>query len=192
MSSTISSSSLPSIPTTAPQPTDPLELTSWALTKAQLIRPHKVSKFQEPYRPPRPLQLNTRSRQGRSSIPKLDLTRTQNIDAILIFIYGIKRDTPCHHCARGNGIFQGCYTESSIATGACANCAYSSRGITCSFHRRTKSQRRNKRQESEDIISTITPMQWRALGEELLQRAAAKEENYASPDENDLVRQLVP
>ncbi|KAH7119307.1 hypothetical protein EDB81DRAFT_815992 [Dactylonectria macrodidyma] len=89
MSSTISSSSLPSIPTTAPQPTDPLELTSWALAKAQLIRPHKVSKFQEPYRLPRPLQLNTRSRQGRSSIPKLDLTRTQNIDAILIFIYGI-------------------------------------------------------------------------------------------------------
>ncbi|KAH7112424.1 hypothetical protein EDB81DRAFT_828124 [Dactylonectria macrodidyma] len=165
MSSTISSSSLPSIPTTAPQPMDPLELTSWALAKAQLIRPHKVSKFQEPYRLPRPLQLNTRSRQGRSSIPKLDLTRTQNIDAILIFIYGIP---------------PGCYTESSIATGACANCT-----LTKSLGH-TKSQRRNKRQESEDIISTITPMQWRALGEELLRRAAAKKENHASPDENDL------
>ncbi|KAH7119268.1 hypothetical protein EDB81DRAFT_815675 [Dactylonectria macrodidyma] len=150
MSSTISSSSLPSIPTTAPQPTDPLELTSWALAKAQLIRPHKVSKFQEPYRLPRPLQLNTRSRQGRSSIPKLDLTRTQNIDAILIFIYGIP---PTLTKSLGH----------------------------------TQSQRRNKRQESEDIISTITPMQWRALGEELLRRAAAKKENHASPDENDLV-----
>ncbi|KAH7109505.1 hypothetical protein EDB81DRAFT_298725 [Dactylonectria macrodidyma] len=178
MASPDSSSSLPTVPPTAPQPTDPLELTSWALAKAQLIRPHKVLKFQEPPRPHRLLQLNTRSRQGRSSIPKLDLTRTQNIDAVLIFIFGIKRETPCHHCAKGNGIFLGCYTESSIASGACANCAYSSRGITCSFHRHTKSKPL-KSKKLEDIISTITPIQWRALGEELLQRAAAKDKNHA-------------
>ncbi|KAH6973903.1 hypothetical protein EDB80DRAFT_735263 [Ilyonectria destructans] len=168
---------------TAKQPSNKAALTSWALTKAQLLRPAKVIRCQEQATESRLLQLNTRARQGRSSSTGLDLTRTQNIDALLIYIYGTLRTPSCMQCARGNGIFEGCITKSDIAAGACANCTYSSRGIRCSYHDRPK-ETQLSRSIIEKIVKESTPDQLRAFGADLIERAKIQEElSSTQPEE---------
>jgi hypothetical protein len=126
---------LPTVSPTAEQPKDAASLTSWAVARCKALRPDKILRLQQQYSPRRLICLNTRARQGRSNTNRLDFTRPQNIDAIFIYIYGTLQETPCDQCRKGRGIFQGCVTLDGLAAGACANCAYSSRGRLCHFHR---------------------------------------------------------
>lgn len=130
----INNTQLPSIDPATSQPSDSLNLTAWAIAKANITRPTRVQEFQQKFKPQRFIEFNTKSRQGRSSVPRLDLARTQNIDAVLIYIFGTDSNEPCVRCTKQYGIFQGCYSLKGIAGNACANCAYSSRGIQCTFH----------------------------------------------------------
>ncbi|KAH6973991.1 hypothetical protein EDB80DRAFT_742440 [Ilyonectria destructans] len=180
----------PPINSTAKQPSNKAALTSWALTKAQLIRPAKVIRCQEQATESRLLQLNTRARQGRSASTGLDLTRTQNIDALLIYIYGTSRTPSCMQCARGNSIFEGCITKTpstlqcpSMAAGVCANCIYSSRGIRCSYHDRPKETQLSQ-SIIEKIVKESTPNQLRAFRADLIERAKVQEElSSTQPEE---------
>jgi hypothetical protein len=130
----IQGTELPSIPATNSQPKNPVDLTAWVIAKIQILRPHKLVYFTENYTPQRFIQLNTQARQGRSHSNRLELTRPQNIDAALIFIFGNSQESPCQRCIKGQGIFNGCITLPGYASGACASCSYSSRGKSCELH----------------------------------------------------------
>lgn len=126
--------SLPTVSPTEKQPTEDILLTAWVLSKINLLRPSKIIDIQAQYEPKRLLQFNQHSRPGRLASTQLDLTRNQNIHAVLIYIYGTKCDEPCIRCAKRSGVFNGCYTFGNLGVGACANCIYSSRGKSCSHH----------------------------------------------------------
>lgn len=128
-----SPSTLPPIAPTDPQPTEITHLTAWALANARFLRPVKAGILERAGQSARLLKFNREARRGRSPKNPLDLTRTPNVDAVLIYLFGKEADTPCIRCTKGYGIFDGCIVEKSMVSGACANCAYSSQARRCNL-----------------------------------------------------------
>ncbi|KAM4061495.1 hypothetical protein HRG_013181 [Hirsutella rhossiliensis] len=70
-----------------------IELTSWALSKVYQVRSSKVERLLASTAPKRFICLNTKARQGISHSHRL-ATRSQHLDAALIFIFGDQPKAP--------------------------------------------------------------------------------------------------
>ncbi|KAM4063302.1 hypothetical protein HRG_013859 [Hirsutella rhossiliensis] len=116
-----------------------IELTSWALSKVHQVRSSKVERLLASTASKRFICLNTKARQGISHSHRLKLTRSQHLDAALIFIFGDQPKAPCGqvHARIARTHLVGRYANYT------ENYSYS--------------------QESEDLQS-ITPRQWQIIG----------------------------
>jgi Protein of unknown function (DUF3716) len=76
-------------------------------------------------------------REGRST-QTMNITRTQNQDAILGQSRGEVVEQACDECVGGFGLFTECVTATAkgkaVGKGACMNCLYGSEAKRCNFH----------------------------------------------------------
>ena len=76
-------------------------------------------------------------REGRSA-QTMNITRTQNQDAILGQSRGEVQAQACDECVNGFGLFTECVTATAkgkaVGKGACMNCLYGSEAKRCNFH----------------------------------------------------------
>ncbi|POR35683.1 Uncharacterized protein TPAR_04122 [Tolypocladium paradoxum] len=156
MATIIDSITLPDISPLDDQPDNPIELTAWSLAKVAVTRSQRVASIQNDSQPKRLLQLRPIPKHSRKERQRLDLSRIQNVEAVIIFIYGDEPAEPYR-----------------IQSGTCANCAYSSRARQCSFHHTYQAQQED-RQLTTDTLRTITAEQWRAIGGALSQWSEAQ------------------
>lgn len=64
----------------------------------------------------------------------MNLTRSKNIEALIITLCGTEAETSCEACSRGRGLFARCMVVTNMAQGSCSNCCYNGQSFRCNLH----------------------------------------------------------